>query len=87
MRGLPPFETVRRRKTSACLFSPRRLYPCCRHASGIPRAEYHGLKKLSPGEWAAVGEPVGTIAVVVSLAFVVYSIRQSTDALHATMKN
>jgi hypothetical protein len=32
------------------------------------------MKKLSLSEWAAVGELVGTLAVFMSLIFVIYSI-------------
>ena len=41
--------------------------------------------KLS--EWAALGEVIGTIAVFVSLLFVVYSINQNTVALQGSSEN
>ena len=44
-------------------------------------------QKLTLAEWASVGEVVGTIAVVVSLLFVVYSINQNTDAVQGSTEN
>ncbi len=41
------------------------------------------MKKLDLKDWAAIAEIAGTIAVVISLAFVIVSIRQNTAALHA----
>lgn len=45
------------------------------------------MSKLSLTEWAEIGEVVATIAVVASLLFVAYSIRQNTDALHGASEN
>ena len=45
------------------------------------------VKKLKLAEWAAAGEIVGTIAVVVSLLFVGYSINRNTDATQAASEN
>ena len=45
------------------------------------------MKKLSLTEWAAAGEIVGTIAVVISLLFVGYSINRNTDATQASSEN
>jgi hypothetical protein len=45
------------------------------------------VKKLSLSEWAAIGELVASIAVVVSLVFVAFSIRQNTGALQGTTEN
>ncbi len=45
------------------------------------------MKKLTLTEWAATGEIVGTIAVVISLLFVAYSINRSTDATQASSEN
>ena len=45
------------------------------------------MKKLKLADWAAVAEIVGTIAVVVSLAIVVVSIRQNTAVIQATNDN
>ena len=45
------------------------------------------MKKLTLAEWAAAGEIVGTIAVVVSLLFVGYSINRNTDATQAASEN
>ncbi len=45
------------------------------------------MKKLNLGEWAAIGEIVGTIAVVVSLLFVVLSLSQNTAAIHGSTEN
>ena len=41
------------------------------------------MKKLTLSEWAAIGEIIGTVAVVVSLLFVAYSINRNTDATYA----
>ena len=41
------------------------------------------MKKLKLGEWAALAEIVGTIAVVLSLALVIVSIRQNTAVVRA----
>jgi hypothetical protein len=45
------------------------------------------MKKLSLSEWAAVGELVGTLAVFVSLIFVIYSINQNTAAIQGSTEN
>jgi hypothetical protein len=45
------------------------------------------VKKLTLTEWAAAGEIVGTVAVVISLLFVAYSINRNTDATQATSEN
>ncbi len=45
------------------------------------------MKKLTLTEWAAAGEIVGTIAVVISLLFVAYSINRNTDATQASSEN
>jgi hypothetical protein len=45
------------------------------------------MKKLDLPGWAAVAEISGTAAIVVSLAFVVYSINQNTAALQANNDN
>ena len=45
------------------------------------------MKKLTLSEWAATGEIVGTIAVVISLLFVAYSINRNTDATQASSEN
>ncbi len=45
------------------------------------------MKKLTLTEWAAAGEIVGTVAVVISLLFVAYSVNRSTDATQASSEN
>ncbi len=45
------------------------------------------MKKLTLTEWAAAGEIVGTITVVISLLFVGYSINRNTDATQASSEN
>lgn len=45
------------------------------------------MRRLTLGEWAAVGELIATVAVVVSLLFVAYSIDQNTEAIHGSMDN
>ncbi len=45
------------------------------------------MKKLTLTEWAAAGEIVGTVAVVISLLFVAYSINRNTDATQASSEN
>jgi hypothetical protein len=45
------------------------------------------MKKLTLSEWAAAGEIVGTVAVVVSLLFVAYSVDRNTDATQASNEN
>lgn len=45
------------------------------------------MKKLTLTEWAAVGEIVGTVAVVISLLFVAFSINRNTDATYASSEN
>ena len=44
-------------------------------------------RKLSLTEWAALGEVVGTVAIVISLLFVAYNIQQNTDALQGQTEN
>ena len=45
------------------------------------------MKRLTLKEWAAVGEIVATVAVVISLLFVGYSINRNTDATQASSEN
>lgn len=45
------------------------------------------MRKLSLTEWAALGEVIATVAVVISLSFVVYSLNQNTNALQGSMEN
>ncbi len=45
------------------------------------------MKNSSVKKWAAIAEIVGTVAVVVSLAFVVRSIDQNTKAIEAAEAN
>ena len=45
------------------------------------------MKKITLSEWAAVGEIIGTVAVVISLLFVGYSINRNTDAAQASSEN
>ena len=45
------------------------------------------MKKFTLTEWAAAGEIVGTVAVVISLLFVAYSINRNTDATQASSEN
>jgi len=45
------------------------------------------VKKLTLTEWAAAGEIIGTITVVISLLFVGYSINRNTDATQASSEN
>lgn len=45
------------------------------------------MKKLTLDEWANIGEIIGTVAVVVSLLFVAYSINHNTEALQASSEN
>ena len=45
------------------------------------------MKKLTLIEWAAVAEIVGTVAVVVSLLFVAYSVNQNTAAVQTSNDN
>ena len=45
------------------------------------------MKKLTLTEWAAAGDIVGTITVVISLLFVGYSINRNTDATQASSEN
>lgn len=45
------------------------------------------MRKLTLKEWAALGEVVATIAVVVSLLFVAYTIGQNTAALQGASDN
>lgn len=45
------------------------------------------MKKLTLTEWAAAGEVVSTIAVVISLLFVAHSIDRNTAATQASSEN
>jgi hypothetical protein len=45
------------------------------------------MKKLQLTEWAAIGELLGTAAVIVSLLFLAYSVGQNTEAVHGSMEN
>ena len=45
------------------------------------------MRKLDLKEWAALGEVIGTVAVVVSLVFVIVSVKQNTDALQGMNDN
>jgi hypothetical protein len=45
------------------------------------------VRRLSLTEWAAVGELVATVGVVISLLFVGFSVRQNTAALQGSMEN
>jgi hypothetical protein len=45
------------------------------------------MKKLTLSEWASMGEIVGTVAIVVSLVFVVFSLNQNTAAIHGATEN
>ena len=45
------------------------------------------MKKLTLKEWAPAGEIVGTVAVVISLLFVAFSINRNTDATQASSEN
>lgn len=45
------------------------------------------MRKLNLSEWASVGELVGTVAVVVSLLFLVHSVNQNTAAIQGSTEN
>ena len=45
------------------------------------------MRKLELSEWASLGELVGTLAVVVSLFFVVHSVNQNTAAIQGSTEN
>lgn len=45
------------------------------------------MRKLTLTEWAASGELIGTFAVVVSLVFVIFSIKQNTAAIQGSTEN
>lgn len=45
------------------------------------------VRRLTLSEWVAVGELVGTVCVLVSLLFVIYSINQNTAALQGSTEN
>jgi hypothetical protein len=45
------------------------------------------MRRLTITEWAAIGELIGTAAVILSLIFVVYSIRQNTAAIQGSTEN
>ena len=44
-------------------------------------------RRLSLTEWAALAEVVASLAVVVSLLFLVFTIRQNTNAMHGAGEN
>ena len=57
---------------------------------GINKTRTSGVsevKRLNLGDWAAVAEIIGTVAVVVSLLFVAYSVNRNTVVLQANMEN
>jgi len=45
------------------------------------------MKKLSLSEWASVGEVIASVAVVISLLFVAYTIGRNTDAVQGSNEN
>ncbi len=45
------------------------------------------MKKLTLTEWAAVGELIATVGVVISLLFVAYSINRNTEVNQASTEN
>jgi hypothetical protein len=45
------------------------------------------MRRLTISEWAAIGEIIGTGAVIVSLIFVVYSVNQNTAAVQGSTEN
>jgi len=45
------------------------------------------MKKLTLTEWAAVGELIATVGVVISLLFVAYSIDRNTEVNQASTEN
>lgn len=45
------------------------------------------MRKLSLGDWAALGEFVGAVAIVNSLLIVVFSVNQTTAAMHGSTEN
>jgi len=45
------------------------------------------MKKLTLTEWAAVGELIATVGVVISLLFVAYSINRNTQVNQASTEN
>lgn len=45
------------------------------------------MRRLSLSEWAAIGEIVGTVGVIVSLVFVIFSLNQNTAAIQGTSEN
>jgi len=45
------------------------------------------MRRLTLTEWAAIGEIIGTAAVVISLVFVMYSLNQNTAAIHGSTEN
>jgi hypothetical protein len=42
------------------------------------------MRKLNLTEWAAVSEIIGTVAIVISLLFVAYSVNQNTAVMQAS---
>lgn len=45
------------------------------------------MKRLQLSEWAAIGELVGTAAVIISLLFLAYSVEQNTEAVRGATEN
>ena len=45
------------------------------------------MRRLNLSEWASLGELLGTLAVVVSLIFVVHSVNQNTAAIQGSTEN
>ena len=45
------------------------------------------MRRISLSDWAAGAEIVGTLAVIVSLLFVAYSINRNTDAIQASSES
>ena len=45
------------------------------------------MKKLQLSEWAAIGELIGTAAVIISLLFLAYSVGQNTEAVRGATEN
>jgi len=54
-------------------------------SAGIP--EVRRMRKLNLTEWAALGEVIGTVAIVISLLFVAFTIKQNTEALQGANEN
>lgn len=45
------------------------------------------MRRLTLTEWAAMAEVIGTVAIVISLMFVAYTIQQNTNALQGQTEN